>query len=209
MNTRSRRNHDPRSTPHYTDRAIHRIRVTASESMRYNLFSLRCEILWSAMKIIRVINIRQNGQNMMKGRGYDLHNVNNINKIITLEKSKSNLMMGDLGSSQESDQVKLNSADTSDTLDTVRNDTATASNNLMLSQPHPYNTFGSVLTSSNSHPYNSFGSVLTGSSSSLNDSHRLSLSCFWSSELCLAVADGLTIRTLKVTNYYYNDCNHS
>ena len=202
MNTRSRRNHDPRSTPHYTDRAIHRIRVTASESMRYNLFSLRCEILWSAMKIIRVINIRQNGQNMMKGRGYDLHNVNNINKIITLEKSKSNLMMGDLGSSQESDQKKFPSADTSDTLDTLdtvrNNNSTTGSNNVMQSQPHPYNSSSSALTSSRSHPYNSFGSVLTCSSSNLSDSHRLSLSCFWSSELCLAVADGLTIRTLKV-----------
>ena len=118
MNTRSRRNHDPRSTPHYTDRAIHRIRVTASESMRYNLFSLRCEILWSAMKIIRVINIRQNGHNMMKGRGYDLHNINDIIKYKT---DQSNMMV-DLGSNQESDRVKLSSADTSGTLDTVRND---------------------------------------------------------------------------------------
>jgi hypothetical protein len=43
------------SSNNAAERAVHRIRAAAGEAMRYTLFALRCEMLWSAAKILRAI----------------------------------------------------------------------------------------------------------------------------------------------------------
>ena len=38
-----------------SERCVQRVRSKASETLRYTLFSIRCEMLWAASKILRVI----------------------------------------------------------------------------------------------------------------------------------------------------------
>ena len=63
------------------------------------------------------------------------------------------------------------------------------------------NILKSVLIRDSGHPRLFFGSTLSDPDMLFSDSDRLSLASYFSAELSVAVADGLTIRTLKVSTY--------
>ena len=140
MRTRSNRNSGSRSdVKMFSEHAIHRVRTAASESIRYKLFALRCEILWSSTRILKIMNSRK----------------------------------------EESKMILNNCEDDNHS----RVGTHIISNN--------------SLQSSTTYPIIS-GSTFNDSIIPFSDSNRFSMASYWASELCLAVADGLTIRTLKV-----------
>ena len=44
------------------ERTVHRIRAAAGDAMRYTFFAMRCEMLWSAAKILRAISAVNEGR---------------------------------------------------------------------------------------------------------------------------------------------------
>ena len=140
MRTRSSRNSGSRSdVKRFSEHAIHRVRTAAAESIRYNLFALRCEILWSSARILKVINSRKEDSKMIFNNCEDDNHTRNGISIIT-------------------------------------------NNNSLNSKSYPI----------------IFNSPFIGSGVTFSDFNRLTMASYWASELCLALADGLTIRALKV-----------
>ena len=44
------------------ERTVHRVRAAAGDAMRYTFFAMRCEMLWSAAKILRAISAVNEGR---------------------------------------------------------------------------------------------------------------------------------------------------
>ena len=164
MRTRSSRNVAPTSIiKEFSERATHRIRTVAAESIRYSLFALRCEVLWSATRILGIMNRRKAEERL-------------IREDVPIDIDVPAYFHYDVPNSH------INQSD--------RGDTSTNTNILK-----------SVLIRDSGHPRLLFGSTLSDPDMLFSDSDRLSLASYFSAELSVAVADGLTIRTLKVSTY--------
>lgn len=50
------------SSNNAAERTVHRIRAAAGDATRYTLFAMRCEMLWSAAKILRAISAVNEGR---------------------------------------------------------------------------------------------------------------------------------------------------
>ena len=142
MRTRSNQN-----VSEYSARFIHRVRASAGDSIRHNLFALRCELLWAVTRILQGIERRR--------RSCDDYLQIDCGGVLRGENRLVDKQMASIRGAASLDGK--------------------------IDATHAIGEIG----------------LLGDRDRLFDDSDRLYLASYWAQELCVAVAEGLTLRTLK------------